>query len=598
MQKYHPEISYEETQIVKAGKLEEGLKDSSEASIFDVIVTKFYKERVNEPEKNSNRLAGCNGTKPCVFFVRGGGFIYLDPQGDTTNPIENINIAASLADSGYVTYSIEYKTVSSDNQATNTWKNSMRDLFNVNFPGDFPIYNDCKVSNNTAKCAFEKFGIRALWDVRKFINLTLTNACVEDIDTSKVFLIGHSAGAQLVLHYTFMDGGEIPANVSTPCPTGNGPGGSGGSSIPNAWRTDSFPIVRPAGIIALSASTLYDTIFNNNTSYFGANGIPILLMHGTRDRIINQDTGRVPFRCENPNRCNYTKDQNQWNRYPFVIGSKNIFVKLWNKGAKVRFEQVCEGEHDILTNYNTNFGSWNDETPVENNVYNRIVGFLNAVKLNSFQTGIGSFIPDTKNTQSCVKDSTYCIPITNVIDTFENVCTNRFLKIINGGGNTAILSWWKIGNQSWKYTFEPKYSIPNIVNNYGTKLVKAVTQNGCCIDTSFAQIMLLEDFCAQRLSNPATSVQEEDIGMINFNVINSDEGVLLYIPWIEVASAEEKKVQFIVNTISGQRIWEKNLSLAHEVFRFPLDCLYELPKGIYTITMLCEGKVNTKLITK
>lgn len=136
-----------------------------------------------------------------VIFVPGGGFVTINPQGleDSINNPENphnINVAKNLALDSVHVWSVSY-----------TISNSL-DLAKM-VTGE-----NCGMATQFSKGDFEFASLKAFWSFRKLLSEIKTDSFpAYGIDTNKVFLVGHSAGAILSIYSTFLGANDMPAQL-------------------------------------------------------------------------------------------------------------------------------------------------------------------------------------------------------------------------------------------------------------------------------------------------------------------------------------------------------------------------------------------------
>ncbi|MBX7226777.1 MAG: hypothetical protein K1X55_12165, partial [Chitinophagales bacterium] len=137
-----------------------------------------------------------------VIFVPGGGFIVINPQGledpNPNNPgsSHNIDVAKHLALDSVHVWSVSY-----------TISNSL-DLTKM-VTGE-----NCGMATQFSKGDFEFASLKAFWSFRKLLSEFKTDSFpAYGIDTNKVFLVGHSAGAILSIYSTFLGANDMPTQL-------------------------------------------------------------------------------------------------------------------------------------------------------------------------------------------------------------------------------------------------------------------------------------------------------------------------------------------------------------------------------------------------
>lgn len=185
--------------------------------------------------------------RPVIILGHGGSFI--TGNGDRTNDTTILKLCQRFAMRGYVTVSIDYRTV------------------------DYLTVLD--------SAAMVDEVIKAIGDgkaaIRFFMNDRATTNTYK-IDTNNIYIGGNSAGAVLYMHVGYLDSiGECPANIAAAM-TANG-GFEGNSGFPG-YSTRSRAIINLAGAL-------------NETSFVGPGDKPSVNAQGTADNI-------VPYNCGYP----------------------------------------------------------------------------------------------------------------------------------------------------------------------------------------------------------------------------------------------------------------------------------------------------------
>ncbi|MBX7224949.1 MAG: hypothetical protein K1X55_02890, partial [Chitinophagales bacterium] len=282
-------------------------------------------------------------------------------------------------------------------------------------------------------------------------------------------------------------------------------------------------------------------------------------------------------------------------RYPIGYGSSWIFKKLWADSAKVLYEQVCEGGHDILQ-YSMR-GSWNYEgQPFDindprnnyNPVFLRIEDFVLKTlgkRSPGFIKGLTGFVPDSTNAKCTNEsdplktDTTWAITADSLTYGWEGTCANRYIYAQKKGRETIVYRWrFYQGNTpvtGWLSTIEPKLNV-NFVPVNSTYTVKLQTQNGCGLGGIQSKTISFTPFSCRM----AGAVDEEIPNSIT-NALSEPDNIDG--EWLRIVD------------MGGRVILEGKFPLEsdwQQVFIYELD----VPSGIYIVQQLRENKImNTKI---
>jgi acetyl esterase/lipase len=179
--------------------------------------------------------------RPLIILIHGGGF-----TSGTHDDGWCVAIGTKLALKGYACASIKYRLGI--------------DLVKV------------LTDLSAARAQYVSALYRALQDSRSAVRFLKSNSSIYNIDTSKVFLCGYSAGAITAVHYVHMQANELALTDDT---TGLGPLDIG----ENLNISTSV-----AGYISYAGAI-------SDTSYINAGEQPFLAFHGTGDEVVPYDAG-------------------------------------------------------------------------------------------------------------------------------------------------------------------------------------------------------------------------------------------------------------------------------------------------------------------
>ena len=602
----YPNLKYVREIEVLQGDTTGGIKpdDASPYTLISETFENINGKRTGEGTTSMEELLGPTNETPAVFIIRGGGYAILNNQMANNNPNINIDVVAYLNNlnngNDYKAFLVSYLTAESTPIVN--WSSTMGELFEIQPP----------TTPSESYCTFQKHSIRAFYNLRKFVSDRVTNTTYK-FNRDKMIFIGHSAGAQLALNYLFWDQNEIPTNLTGmfgPCfPSGF----SGGPAVPSIWRTDYWlPAHKPFGIMAMSGFTSWPDILTNNdyTNIFanGADqGVPIYLLHGTKDRLVNQDTGRAPFRVTTgADEYIHNTTHNAYNEYyPKMFGSKWIYQELFYKPARLRYDQVCFGCHDIMQ-YNPNdvnqleWGTWNWSNISGNIVLEKIMEFLTQVTTNTFPTaynasdplfpvkGLGSFYPDKLNIQQNLSafDSTFISPITDV----DIVCEDGVRKAkVTGGGQVGLFYYWRFNSCStcnngvWHRTLGNEWVVPTAFVGGTNMTIQVQAVNGCFTGLPYRFTKYLPTTTACIGSRMAVLAPSDEVENI-FYMVNEGHSK----PYLVVLAPEEFEANMQLIDMQGRIIAQTNQSFQEGYQEIQFVGHTVLPKGLYILQI--EGE--------
>lgn len=219
------------------------------------------------------RPAQPRADRACVVAVFGGGFI----SGSRDNALQK-NIASLLTERGFTVVSIDYRLGLKDTARTATYSgiSGMQDMFQY-----------------CIDIAVEDCAAAVAW--------ICAHAGEIDVDTSKIVLTGSSAGAIAVLQLDW-----CRANGHAPA-----------APLPSGWR--------PAAVVPYAGA-----IMSHGSPTWKRAPAPTMLMHGTKDKIVDYSTF--------PPILTYA-----------LYGSKRVFKQMRKQGIPcwiVRFEGIG---HEVAT---------------------------------------------------------------------------------------------------------------------------------------------------------------------------------------------------------------------------------------------------------
>lgn len=267
-----------------------------------------------------------NTNRACIIYLYGGGFSMKVDDGMS-------EICKSMALRGYVVAAIDYR---------------------------IGFVNDDNATNCTADISndFSKAELRATQDAIAAIKYIKTHASRLGINPNKIFIGGQSAGAIAALNSVYYDNFETAGTLI------NQVGGTLDASCSADIKNQT---TRVAGIFALSGAITNSKIIDN------ANKIPTLLVNGTCDEFIYQQSGAI-YKCDiratNPNLV-----------FPTAYGPDYMYNTLISKNNPTFYIKVCNGGHA-----NNNWGY--------QKVVDWVASFTYAVINNTFKSGTAIVYPD------------------------------------------------------------------------------------------------------------------------------------------------------------------------------------------------------------
>lgn len=175
---------------------------------------------------------GVNGPNKTVLYAFPGGFI----EGDKRDP-ENVEFCSRLADSGFTVIAIDYRL-------------GLKGVKNVRITNPRPAFAAVRMATE---------------DMTEALAYTLSNSTSLGVDTSRIVLVGSSAGAVTVLQMDYELSNRTPMV----------------SAIP--------PSFRPAGVVSM-AGAVFST---HGMPRYNRPPAPTFFLHGTADKVVNYD--RIKF---------------------------------------------------------------------------------------------------------------------------------------------------------------------------------------------------------------------------------------------------------------------------------------------------------------
>lgn len=264
--------------------------------------------------------------KPTIIFSHSGAFLIGSRLAD-----DMVAFCDSFARKGYVTATIDYR-IGMGATVTRLWGSII-----IGLSVD---------EKNAHRAAY-----RATQDGRAAIRYLKQNADLYGIDSSRVFLVGSSAGAIQDLSVLYLDQQhEIPDNTQTAPPLGGlddvGPVGPDGN---------------PDAVVAMWGATWDPAYIENKQT-------PLLLMHGENDNI-------VPFKKGIPLDGTVPDNPIVHFNMPETYGSYCIDTALTNRGIPHETYFVKDKGHEF---YGVDTGMFPPEGPNEywNIVHQKITDFL------------------------------------------------------------------------------------------------------------------------------------------------------------------------------------------------------------------------------
>jgi predicted esterase len=212
-----------------------------------------------------------NGKKlPLVIYVHGGGFA----SGDRSS---GHSICQYLAANGYIAASISYTLY----------------MKATGFGCDVILSEKIKAM---------QYGVSDLWEATSFF---IENREKYNIDTSKIFIAGSSAGAETALHATFWDFKTM-----------------------NLFQTTLPKSFKYAGLVAGSGAIMDLNLINEKTK------IPVMLFHGSGDELVPYGTAAHRY-------CGTNTPG-----WLMFFGSFSIYNHLVGLNGTVHLFTFCGGGHE------------------------------------------------------------------------------------------------------------------------------------------------------------------------------------------------------------------------------------------------------------
>jgi poly(3-hydroxybutyrate) depolymerase len=241
----------------------------------DFQTLNYLKNGTDSLDLNFFRPAKTTTKSPLVIFVHGGGF-----SGGSRNA--GTDFGTYLAKNGFACASISYTLYMKDK--------------------DFGCNGIL-----TEKVKAIRYGATDVWAATNYF---IQHANELNIDTSRIFIAGSSAGAESVLHAAYWNRNQM-----------------------SLFKTGLSPTFRYAGIVA-GAGALMD--LNLITAQ---NAIPTMLFHGDADKTVPYATAAHRY-CP----CNATG-------WLMFFGSKSIYDYMLNMGGSVQLITFKDGNHDYNSYY-------------------------------------------------------------------------------------------------------------------------------------------------------------------------------------------------------------------------------------------------------
>ena len=195
--------------------------------VFKIVKNDTLKYDLYEPSQIKD------GDKPLLVFFHGGGF----HGGEKEDP-KIVELCSRLADSGYVTAAVEYRT---------------------------------GIERYSEKNFFKALMI-GVYDGGDFLNHITSKSKLYHIDRDQIFVGGISSGAVVALHLAYLDLKEAKQYMKQQ-----------DINLFLPKRLDTFPKI--AGVLNCWGLILDPSILSNNN-------IPIVTLHGDKDRIVPFKKGK------------------------------------------------------------------------------------------------------------------------------------------------------------------------------------------------------------------------------------------------------------------------------------------------------------------
>tara|TARA_B110000003_G_C16650852_1_gene534068 strand:+ start:2785 stop:4314 length:1530 start_codon:yes stop_codon:yes gene_type:complete len=242
-----------------------------------------------------------NENRPAIIFAHSGGFLLGNKNHD-----DIMAFCDSLSNKGYVTATIDYRL-------------GFNIITNPNMHATRAVY-------------------RGIQDGMAAVRYLRANADTYNIDATKVYFIGSSAGSFIGLHSIYMDNDELPSDigavsyVNITVPFNHTAPDLGPLNIGDNLNFNG----QPDAVVALWGAVQNTNLIHSN------NDTPVFLIHGGNDSVVSFEIGS-PF--EYPV-LNDTYGSNE-------INNKLEELELTNKETYF----IPEGEHEF---YGTDNGTWSN----------------------------------------------------------------------------------------------------------------------------------------------------------------------------------------------------------------------------------------------
>lgn len=246
---------------------------------------------------------------PFILFVHGGGFTAGDKSSAAT-------AMQKFTEAGYVAASIDYRVDSSIDVATAD-----------------PCIIDTSIT--------QKAVYMSVQDVRAAMRFIVANATKYNIDTSRIFIDGNSAGAITILNSYYLtqtDFNKIIPGIEVEL---------GGINNADNSLTNTFNIIG----MAANSGCLPNPEYINSS-----NAVPTIFFHGGEDSVIPVQQGHAYY-------CSSTM---------YVYGSKILYARLLQLGEAAVIHIDPTGEHGPYT---------------EDFLTNNVICFFNSVMSKKTETG-------------------------------------------------------------------------------------------------------------------------------------------------------------------------------------------------------------------
>lgn len=263
--------------------------------------------------------------RPAIIFSHSGAFLLGSRQND-----DMIAFCGSFARRGYVTATIDYR---------------------LGMGADVARFLGIIVGLNVNEKNAQRAGYRAVQDGRAAIRFLKQNAEIYGIDSSKIFMVGSSAGAIQALSVLYLDHeNEIPGSAR---------------AEPELGALDAVglagPSSKPTAVVSMWGATW-------NTEQIEDNTTPLFLIHGEDDNI-------VPFKKGIPLEGTIPDNPFVHFNMPETYGSFCIDTALANKDIPHETYFVKGKGHEF---YGVNTGMFPPEGPNQywDTIHQKISSFL------------------------------------------------------------------------------------------------------------------------------------------------------------------------------------------------------------------------------